>query len=327
MSHLADELSEMSGPDDLIATFTAKQHGLVALWQTRSVGIPDHIVKARGQSGVLIRVYAGVYRLRGVRYTQDLRWLAGVLAAGPEAWLSHRAAAAFHGFEIRHPKPEVTVAHHRDCDLAGIEAHRTRRRHDVITVNGMPVTTKARSLLDSAAVLAYDAFETLLQNAITSGDVKIEAMFAILDHRGGRGVDGTVATRTALSGGLVDEKIQQRLELIVARIVRRAKCPDPVRQHRLVCRDGRVVFLDNAWPDRKVTLEAEGLRWHGNATQARKTRERARAITASGWERYAVGWYEATETPAEITRLVESFWEGSGSLWLPDSSQNEDPAA
>jgi hypothetical protein len=163
-------------------------------------------------------------------------------------------------------------------------------------------------MLDCAGVLPFGVFEAMLQNAVTSGLVKLDAMFAVLDHRGGRGVEGTVATRTALAGGLVDEKIQKRLELIVARIVASARVPAPVRQHELICDDGRRVFLDNAWLDRKVAVEAEGLPWHGNATQARKTRERARSITSSGWDHYAYGWYEATETPDVLRREVESFW-------------------
>jgi hypothetical protein len=317
----------MSGYDDLIAGFTAKQFGLVALWQTRGVGIPDWVVDARRANGSLVLVHSGVYRLRGVPFTQELRWLAAVLAAGPEAWLSHRAGAAFHGYEIRFPRPEITVAHDRDCDLDGFEAHRTRRKHDVIVVRGMPVTTKARTLLDCAAVMSFSAFQTMLQNAVTAGLVDIEALFAILEHRGGRGVAGTVAMRKALAGGLVDEKIQKKLELLVARIVDRARIPKPVRQHPLVCDDGREVFLDNAWPDRKIAVEAVGLRWHGNAYQAAKTRARSRSITASGWDHYEYGWYDATANVSGMTRELESFWEGSTGRRPVDSSQNDEEAA
>src|SRR3954464_6082592 len=105
------------GTDALIAQFTAKQFGLVARWQLLSVGVTDRLIHLRIARGMLIQVHDGVYRLRGVPYTQDLRWLAGVLAGGPEAWLSHRAAASLHGYEIRFLKPEVTVDHDRECDL------------------------------------------------------------------------------------------------------------------------------------------------------------------------------------------------------------------
>lgn len=317
----------MDGVDDLIAGFTAKQFGLIARWQAVAVGITDWHLQCRIENGSLVPVHVGVYRLRGVPFTQELRWLAGVLAAGPESWLSHRAAAAFHGHDIRFAIPEITVAHDRDCDIDAVIAHRTRRRHDVITVNGMPVTTKPRTLLDCAAVLPFPTFELLLQNAITGGQLKIEAMYSILDHRGGRGVTGVTATRAALSGGLVDEKIQQRLELIVARIVAGARVPRPVRQHPMTCDDGRQVVLDIAWPDRKRAVEALGMRWHGNARQAAKTRARARSIRASGWELDEYGWFEATETPHDVRRQIELFWAGSSGRGTKDPAQNEEDAA
>lgn len=313
--------------DDLIADFTAKQYGLIARWQALGVGLTDKHLERRVQSGMLVVVLPGVYRLRGVPFTQELRWLAAVLAAGPEAWLSHRAGAAFHDFDIRFAKPEITIAHQRECRLDGVVAHRTRRRHDVITVRGIPVTTKARTMLDCAAVLPYDVFEELLQNAVTGGLLKVEAMYAILDRRGGRGVTGVTNARLALSGDLVDEKIQRKLELLLARIIAKAHVPKPVRQYELLCADGRRVFLDNAWPDRKIAVEAVGMRWHGNATQARKTRERSRSITGSGWDQYEYGWSEATETPDTIRADVESFWAGSTPTQGKFPAQNEGFAA
>jgi very-short-patch-repair endonuclease len=171
----------------------------------------------------------------------------------------------------------------------------------------IPTTTKPRTLLDCAAVLPYEGFELLLQNAVTSGLVSVESMLAIADRRGGRGVGGTVATRAALEGGLVDEKIEKKLELIVARIIDSAHVPKPTRQHPLVCADGRQVFLDNAWADRKIAIEADGRRWHGNKVQAAKTRARARSIVATGWHLYTYGWSEATETPDATRDEIEQI--------------------
>ena len=313
----------MIGANDLIWQLAARQLGLIARWQALAVGVTDRELRRRVESGALVPVFPGVYRVGGAPFTQETRWLAAVLAAGPEAWLSHRAGCAFRGFDLRFPKAELTIAHERECDLDGVIVHRTRRRHDVITVRGMPVTTKARTLLDVAGLLPYHVFEPLLQNAVTEGLIKIEAMYAILDRRGGRGVRGVTATRRALGGGLVDEKIQKRLELILARIIAQARVPKPERQHRLTCADGREVILDNAWPDRRRAVEAVGLRWHGNAHQSAKTRARARSIRASGWELDEYGWYEATETPDETRRSIEAFWAGSSTGSVLDPAQNE----
>lgn len=316
-----------SGTDDLIAGFTAKQYGLIARWQALGVGITDRLLQNRIENGALIHVHDGVYRLRGVPFTQELRWLAAVLAGGPEAWLSHRAGAAFHGYEVRFPKPEITIAHERECEIDGVTAHRTRRRHDVITVRGIPVTTKARTALDCAAVMTPSAFREMLEHAVTDGIVTVEALLAVLQHRGGRGVDGTVMMRDTLASGFVDARIQKRLELLVARIIDSCRVPKPVRQHRLVCDDGREVFLDNAWPDRKLAIEAIGLRWHGDRKQFVKTRLRARSIRSSGWDLDEYGWYEATEAVDEMRRTIELFWAGTSPRDGEIPAQNEEDAA
>ena len=259
---------------------------------------------------MLVPVHAAVYRLRGAPYTQDLRWLAAVLAGGDGAVLSHQAAATTQHFDIRRLRPVVTTPHQRHPEHEGITFHRSRRLgpSDTTVVRGIPITSRPRTVLDCASVLPFAIFESLVQDAVARGLVTVESLLAVIDRRGGRGVGGTVALRAALEGGLVDEKIESKLELLVARIIDQAPIPRPVRQYELTCVDGRRVRLDNAWVEYKIAVEPEGRRWHGNAHQARATRERARSITRSGWDRYAYGWGEAVETPdailSEVTAAV-----------------------
>jgi hypothetical protein len=175
-----------------------------------------------------------------------------------------------------------------------------------MVVDKIPVTTRPRTMLDLAAVLPMDQLQTVLQDAVTRGLVKVEQLMAIVDRRGGRGVNGTIALRTGLEGGLVDEALESKLELLLAAIIETADVPRPTRQFELICNDGRRVVLDNAWPDRRITVEGDGRRWHGNAEQARTTRARSRSIVASGWQHYVYGWAETTETPHDVRRELES---------------------
>ena len=296
----------MTGIDDLIAAFTARQHGLVARWQALGVGITAREFDYRVAHGQLIPVHPGVYRLRGVPYTRELRWLAAVLAGGDGAVLSHQAAGVVHHFDVKRTKPVVSTPHARHPEIDGVTWHRTRRHGDIVVVNKIPVTAKARTILDCAAVMPYEPYVLLVQDTVTSGRVQIEQLLAILDRRGGRGVDGTVKLRTALEHGLVDEAIESRLELIVARIVDRARVPSPIRQHPVIGADGKRYVLDSFWSGIDVAVEADGRRWHGNAEQARRTRARARAITATGIDLYVYGWAEATETPDEVRKEIEA---------------------
>src|SRR4051794_32299990 len=89
--------------------------------------------------------------------------MATVLAAGPGAVLSHRAAAALWGLR-RSKTLEVTTV--RRCRREGILTHRAALPSDEVTVHdGIPVTTVARTLLDLAAVLPRDQVRHALEEA------------------------------------------------------------------------------------------------------------------------------------------------------------------
>ena len=230
-----------------------------------------------------------------------------MLAGGEGARLSHLAAGALHGFDVKRVKSEITVPYERVSVIAGVEVHRTRRLGDLIVVRGIPVTNRPRTLLDVAAEMR-SGYDELVQNAVACNLVDVESLLAIVDRRGGRGVEGTVRLRDALEDGLVDDKIESKLELIVARIIEAANVPRGVRQHPLRCADGREVRLDFAWPARKIGIDPDGRRWHANNHQAKKTRARSRSITGSGWAHYVYGWSEATEGAIETRREIESLF-------------------
>jgi hypothetical protein len=295
----------MNEINDLITSWTARHNGLIARWQAYGLGITKQQFDHRVQTGMLIRVFHDVYRLCGAPFTRDMRWHAAVLAGGDGALLSHQAASVKHHYEIRCTRPVVTTPHARHPEIAGVTWHRTRRHQDMTIVDGIPMTSKARTMLDNAAVLSYELFEPLLQHAVTSGTLPIEQMLAIVDRRGGRGVPGITKTRAALAGGLVDEKIEKALELHIARIVDAASVPRPTRQHPVIGANGKQYFLDNFWADGMIAVEGDGRRWHGDPEQARQTRERARAIVATGIELYVYGWSEATETPGAVRAEIE----------------------
>ena len=307
-----------------IARFTARQYGLVARWQAMEAGVPEHALDDLVRSGVLVLVHAGVYRLRGVPFTQELRWLAATLAGGPGAGLCGLAAADLHDFDVKRARPSIVVPYRRAVVIPGVDVTRTRRPTDLIVVRKIPVTTRRRTILDLARLLPYGTYREVVQDAVARNLVDVESLLAVLDRRGGRGVEGTRVLRIVLQDGLVDDKLESKLELLIARIIVRAVgVPAPVRQYELTCSDGRVVRLDNAFVDRRIAIEANGRRWHAKESQVRKDRARRNSIVATGWQHYDYGWSDAVDTPLETQREVESlFREGSTCLTHVDPSQN-----
>jgi predicted transcriptional regulator of viral defense system len=80
--------------------------------------------------------------------------LAAVLACGPGAVLSHTSAAALHGLREEGPRTHVTVRRPGPHSSERIVVHRTRRLDpaDVTSIDGIRVTTIARTTLDLAAL-------------------------------------------------------------------------------------------------------------------------------------------------------------------------------
>ena len=295
----------------LLAAFTARQYGLVARWQALGGGVSEHALDHLVRRGVLLVVHPGVYRLRGVPFTQELRWLGAVLAGGPGAGLCGLAAADLHGFAVRRARPSIVVPFERKVRAAGVDVTRTRRRTDLVVVRKIPVTTRRRTILDLAPLLADSGYRDVVQDAIARNLVDVPSLLAVLDQRGGRGVDGTRKLRLVMCDELTDDRLESKLELLLARIVHAAVgVPRPELQHELTCSDGRSVRLDKAWPDRRIAVEANGRRWHSTESQVRKDRARRRSIVATGWQHYEYGWSDAVDTPLETRREIESLFRG-----------------
>jgi predicted transcriptional regulator of viral defense system len=80
-----------------LGELAARQHGVVARRQLASVGVTLRMLDRRVASGHLVRVHRGVYAGGHRQLRREGWWMAAVLAAGSDAALSHRDAAALHG--------------------------------------------------------------------------------------------------------------------------------------------------------------------------------------------------------------------------------------
>jgi hypothetical protein len=83
--------------DGKIAALAERQHGIVARAQLAVLGIGRRAIGHRLESGRLHILYRGVYSVGHRVVSREGRWMAAVLAIGPDAVLSHRSAAALLG--------------------------------------------------------------------------------------------------------------------------------------------------------------------------------------------------------------------------------------
>src|SRR3954447_19071407 len=141
----------------VIGRLASRQHGLVTRTQLLRARVTTDEIRHRLDSGALLRVYRGVYRVGHRAPSVEADYLAAVLACGAGARLSGRAAAHLLGLlKGRAPKPEVTAPRQRQ--VPGVRVRRGRIDPiDRATHRGIPVTAVPRTLIDLAAALSLRA--------------------------------------------------------------------------------------------------------------------------------------------------------------------------
>lgn len=142
-----------------IAAIASLQHGVLTRAQLLEAGLTSDMVDGRVRSGRLCPLQRGVYlngALVGPLEPERAREMAAVLACGPGALVSHESAAFL--WALLHPHRgrvpvHVTIPGADRGRRPGIRPHRVTvlPPEDRTVVDGVPVTTPARTIVDLAA--------------------------------------------------------------------------------------------------------------------------------------------------------------------------------
>lgn len=254
------------GSLDLMAR---RQHGLFTRAQALASGLSEPAIGRRLQSGRWVRMQPGVYAGAAVPPSYEQTVLAAVLAAGPDAWASHRTAARLHGLEV--PAPDeidvLTLPRHR-ARLAGVSHHRSAeiRLPDLTRVRGVPATSVGRTLSDCLPWLGERRFGRALDDArrrrlITAEEADDAHRWLDRGRRTGRHkvVPGRRPLAKRVAGQLAGGSTR---ELDVLAVVEAAGLPAPMQQFHVVI-GGRDRFLDFAYPEARIGIEWDGFETHG----------------------------------------------------------------
>jgi hypothetical protein len=229
---------------------------------------------SRGASKV---VHRGIYRVTGTPETWRGTLLAACLRSDGPVAAPHRAAAALwhlEGFEADIVEITVTgnLSHHPPVRL-----DRVRRpdRVDVATVDEIPTTTPARTLLDLASVAPIDAVELALEDALRRRLVSLPRVRWTLSRLGGprppRQRDAESAARGAAAAPLCRDP--QRARGARGPPHRAHQPPASVTSVRRHDHGRALARVDFAWPDVRLGVEADGFRFHtGRADWQRERR-------------------------------------------------------
>jgi very-short-patch-repair endonuclease len=277
--------------DEIVAAIADDAHGVVTRAELLAAGIPTGQVERRVAKGGLIPEYPGVYRAGHAAPSREATYMAATKACGPGAPPCGKAAG--HLLRILKspipPPPEVLTT--KDRKPKGLKTRRTRRidRRDVTTVNGIPVTTVPRTLVDLAAVLDEDALARACHEAGVIYRVTPRQVEAVLERM--PRAKGTAKLRRIMSG---DVKVV--LSKLEKRFLQRLETEGlPLPETNRVAGGRRV---DCRWPDQKLTVELDGFRFHNSRHSWEQGNLREREARKRGDEFRRFTYADVFEDPA-----------------------------
>jgi very-short-patch-repair endonuclease len=282
-----------------------RQSGVISRDQLRDAGIGHARIDGLVARRELLELLPGVYSPRPVPGSSRQRMWAAALWSG--GVISHRSAASL--WQL--PVPRSTVVHVTVADgrfrraVAGVQTHRVplARLHR-ISYDGLPVTDRARTLVDLLRTERLGAARGLLDRALQQdwlGEYDVEAAY-----RGEPGRTGNGQLRRLLAE--LEPGAQAESERRMHRLLRSAGITGWTPQYQ-VRLPRSIALLDIAFPEQKLAIEVDGRRYHDDRSDRFETdRERQNDLVALGWRVIRVTWTMLTQRPhavlAQIAQLL-----------------------
>lgn len=294
--------------DDGVARLARAQYGMFSRAQALAVGVTPTVVTARLAAGRWLPVVPGVYSLPGVPPSWRRSLMAACLEAGPTAVVSHEAAAALHRLATFRPGPVVVMlehGNHQHLQGGRLRQSTDLRPHHCTTVDGIPVTNEARTIVDLAANLRPGRLRAVVEDALAAKAVTLPDLSRChqeLSRPGKRGLRRLAAVLATLGPGPVPSATA--LEHHLLRVLRVGGLAIPVREHELPWRRDTPGRVDFAYPRQRVIIEVDSRRWHTRERDFEVDRQRDREAQLAGWDVYRFTWYDLRTCPDEVVATM-----------------------
>ncbi len=284
-------------------------------------GLARSSIRGRAATGRLHRVHHGVYALTPPRLlSRDGRFMAAVLACGPNAALSHASAALLLDlWPSSAVKIDVTIPKRSGRRRDGIRIHRstTLRPRDVIAVENIPCTSVARTIFDLAEGQDRRGVERILDRATTLRVLNLRALQDQIDNNPNTRA-GRILTQTLNDHRPGSTTTESPLEEEFLAFTRDLGLPDPEVQPWLDLGDGdSPIRADLLLRAQRVIIELDGFGTHGTRGSFESDRRRDQRASAAGYRTIRITRRQLRDERQRLARLLMHLTTGSATAWKP----------
>lgn len=248
-------------------------------------------------------IHHDVYVPVGTVITANLRAHAAWLWSRRRGVVAGLSASALHGAKWIDHRASAELLHDYRRPPRGIRTWSDRLAEDEVqTVNGIPVTTPARTAFDIACRHPVGKAVAVIDALTRATDLKVVDVETLADrYRGRRGIR---RARVALS--LVDSGAESPRETWLRLLLIDAGYPCPKTQIPVYGDYGELVaVLDMGWETVKLAVEYDGDHHRSDRRQFNKDIRRAESLAEMGWTVIRV---TADDTAGGVIARVAAAW-------------------
>jgi uncharacterized protein DUF559/putative AbiEi antitoxin of type IV toxin-antitoxin system len=308
MSWKGNRASGKGGRDWPLSELVGPQDGVASLGQLRDIGLSQRTVEYRATQGRLHRVHRGVYAVGHLSIGQLGALRAAVLACGDGAVISHGTAAAF--YDLRNQWPaliDVTGGRQAGRKLDGIRCRRCRypTPEEIVVHDGIPFTSPARVLVDSAGMLGTPSLRRMVERTAVRRLLDLEAVDLAMGQAKRR--RGIRALRMILEDWRTDDgsvpDLRSEFEALVLPRLVAMGLPRPACNETLSL-DGERLMVDFLWKRQRVVAETDGEGTHGTPIAFQRDRRRDQILAAAGYRVSRTTWAQMRDEPEAVVQRI-----------------------
>lgn len=292
--------------------------GILTAAELLRAGVTPSDLKILLGRGTLMSVGHGIYArtalVHQVRAAKGgsaaLLLAAAVTGAGPDAILSHRAAATLHRLQLLHRAQSDAIDVIRPSGARGSRTARPGIRlhpaslpagHRTV-VSGIPVTTVARTVIDLARTTPVRDGVVTADSALHGERTTKSELYAVIGACSRWPGIARARQVVDFSDGLAESAFES-----IARVAfHEAGLPPPVLQAE-VGGEGRVIArVDFYWPAHSTIAEADGAGKYQDPGVARRQLQRDAELRAAGFQVVHFNWHEFHINPDQVIQSIKA---------------------
>jgi very-short-patch-repair endonuclease len=295
------------------------QHGVVSRSQLQALGVGSRAVQRRLATGEWEAPSSKTVRLAGAARTPEQDLFALCLTAGPSATASHQSASWLWQFSPSPARHAVTIPRTSSGRAVIGDVHRPRDfPGHVGVVRNIPCTDPLRTIVDVAAVTSPEDLEDIVDRALASKMVSLEAIdaeAARLARQGRRGVQALRSTlRWRRTAGVAHPSV---LESRVLRLLKRARVTPTAIE---VKAGSDLSYRVDIMLRPGLALEVDGYAFHHSPEQMAEDARRRNRLYLSGTQVLVYTWRDVVFDGHRVIAEVRQALAQSPTLQNPSTA-------